>query len=155
MSIKVRVGGSRSIRSVPKQNTNRAITAIGEKKPLITPDSVTLGIDTIGAYAREVIAGDGITIQTLAGTGGETANVTINHTNTSDLANTTNSTLGYINNVVLDQFGHLTALTNTELNPVNFSAANNVITSTDILFGNTAITLGGFTDEIIDLNITY
>ena len=152
MSIKVRVGGSRSIRSVPKQNTNRAITAIGEKKPLITPDSVTLGIDTIGAYAREVIAGDGITIQTLAGTGGETANVTINHTNTSDLANTTNSTLGYINNVVLDQFGHLTALTNTELNPVNFSAANNVITSTDILFGNTAITLGGSTDEIIDLN---
>jgi hypothetical protein len=153
VAIKVKVGGSRSIRSVPKQDTLRPIIAQGEKKPIIVPDSVVLGIDTIGPYTREIFAGDGITVQTLGGDGGESANVTITHVNTSDQANTANSPLGFVKNISLDQFGHLTDLTNTELNPTNFSAANNIISSNDITFGNTAITLGGTTDQFLGLNL--
>ena len=142
MAIKVKVGGSRSIRSVPKQDTNRPIIAQGEKKPVIVPDSVVLGIDTIGPYAREIIAGDGISVSSVAGTGGESANVTISHAATLGAESSNNTNLGIISNLTIDQFGHVNELENTELDPNNFSVANNVISSKNITLGNTAITLG-------------
>ena len=52
MSIKVKVGQSNKIR----------IVAAAEKKPLITPDSITLGIDTVGQYVAKVDAGSGIIV---------------------------------------------------------------------------------------------
>ena len=54
MSIKVKVG----------QPTNIRIVAAAEKKPLIVPDSITLGIDTIGNYIAQIDAGAGIIVHT-------------------------------------------------------------------------------------------
>ena len=152
MAIKVKVGGSRSIRSVPKQDTNRPIIAQGEKKPIIVPNSVVLGVDTIGPYARQIIAGNGIEVTSVAGVGGESANVTISHADTLGASSSNNTSLGLITNLDLDQFGHITSLVNTELNPSNFSVANNVITAKNITLGNTAITIGESTSEIVGLS---
>ena len=150
MSIKVKVGGSKSIRSVPKQGTNRAIVAQGEKKPLITPNSVTLGFDTVGNFIATANAGDGIVIT--PDRPGEDLNILIRHANTSnELLSTNNSVLGFTTNIDIDNFGHVTGFTNSALNANNFFASEGVISSYDISFGNTALTLGESTDEITGL----
>jgi hypothetical protein len=179
MSIKVKVGGDRSVRAVPKQGTNRAIVAQGEKKPLITPNSVTLGFDTIGNFIATANAGAGIVIT--PDYAREDLNILIRHANTSnELESTNNSILGFISNIDIDNFGHITGFTNQSyntdyftsnnsiiniidavaddstkgiatFNSTNFNSLNGVISSEDITFGNTALTLGESTNEISGL----
>jgi len=176
MSIKVKVGGSRSIRAVPKQGTNRSLVALGEKKPLITPDSVVLGIDTLGAYVATANAGAGIVITPDTHT--ETAKILIRHANTSnELPSTNNNSLEYIRNINIDNFGHIVGFSNQSyntdyftsansivniidaeadgatkgiatFNSTNFNSLNGVISSADMTFGNTALTLGESTNAI-------
>lgn len=153
MSIKVKIGGSRNIRSVPKQSTNRPIITQGEKKPIIVPDSVVLGTDTIGNYIANISAGAGLDITPNYSSQTETANVVISHTDTSSFANTTNSSLGFVRNISVDQFGHIIGNENLTLNSTNFLSANAVISSAQITFGNTAITLGGSTNEFRGLSL--
>ena len=62
MSIKVKIGGGRSIKAVPKQGQSTPIVAPAERKPQIVPDSVVLGIDTIGEYVVSVANTVGITV---------------------------------------------------------------------------------------------
>ena len=128
MSIKVKVGGSRSIRAVPKQDTNRPIVAQGQSKAVISPDSVVLGIDTIGAYLRSVDAGDGIVIVPELNT--ESANVVIRHANTSTAVSTTNDPLDFVTNVNIDNFGHITSFGNSTFWSYNFYADGNNIRAT-------------------------
>lgn len=147
MSIKVKVGGSKSVRAVPKQGTNRSVVAQGEKKPLITPNSVTLGFDTIGNYIATANAGAGIVIT--PDSPNESLNLFIRHANTSnELPSTNNSILGFTTNIDIDNFGHITGFTNSSLNAENFNSSNGVISSADITFGNTSITLGESTNTI-------
>lgn len=149
MSIKVKVNASKSIRAVPKQHTTTPIVAPAERKPVIVPDSVVLGIDTIGAYVQDIDAGPGIIITPETDT--ELSNVVVSHANTSSEVSTTNSNLAYPKNIAIDQFGHITQFTNQTLSANNFSANSTVVISKDITFGNTAITLGDTTNEIIGL----
>ena len=144
MTVKVKVGSTKNIRLV----------ATGEKRPVIVPDSITLGIDTVGPYVSEIVSGDGIAITVLdIGTGGESANLVISHASTSAAANTVNSTLEFIQNTTIDQFGHITGFSNAGLDANNFVVSNSIIGSKDITLGNTAITLGQSTDQITELNL--
>ena len=140
MSIKVKVGQTKNIR----------IVAAAEKKPLIVPDSITMGVDTVGRYVAQIDAGVGIVVSPENNI--ETANLVISHADTSSQLSSNNDGLTFAGNIDLDTFGHITALYNNTLNPINFSSANGVISSDDITFGNTAITLGGSTTEIIGLD---
>lgn len=148
MSIKVKVGGSKSIRSVPKQDATRTVVAAGEKKPVITPDSITLGVDTVGAYVRNIQEGVGLDV-TLNNR--EDAEVTISHEITTSEVSSNNSILGIARNIDIDQFGHITAFYNSELNPLNFTSDGTLITAKDIVLGNTAITIGESTTDISGL----
>lgn len=140
MAVKVKVG----------QNKNVRLVATGEKKPFIAPNSVALGYDTTGDYVRQVEAGQGIVV-TFA-TSSEAANVVISHSNTTTEVSSNNGLLEFVNNTSIDQFGHVTGLTNTSLNPNQFFSANNTISLNNITFGNTAITIGESTNDITGLN---
>ena len=140
MSIKVKVGQTKNIR----------IVAAAEKKPLIVPDSITMGIDTVGRYVAQIDAGAGIVVSPENNV--ETANLVISHSDTSSQLSSNNDGLTFAGNIDLDTFGHVTQFYNSSLNPINFSSTNNVISADDITFGNTAITLGGTTTEIIGLD---
>ena len=139
MSIKVKVG----------QPTNIRIVAAAEKKPLIVPDSITLGIDTIGNYIAQIDAGAGIIVTPENNV--ESANLVIGHADTSTEVSSNNAGLTFAGNMDLDQFGHITQFRNNTFNPTNFTSSNTVISTQDITFGNTAITLGGTTTEIVGL----
>ena len=118
MSIKVKVGGSKAIRAVPKQETSTPIVAAGEKRPVIVPDSVALGVDTTGNYVENIFAGDGIIVS--GNTSVEGANLVIHHANTSS-AESTNNEVGYfIQNISIDDFGHITAFASN--NTIEFAS---------------------------------
>jgi len=136
---------------VNSQTNSVRLVAAGEKKPLITPDSVALGADTTGNYIANITAGDGIVVTPNQI---ETANVEVSHADTSSQANTNNTALGLLNNVTVDQFGHLTAVTNAELSTSNFSVANGVISSQSISFANTTLNLGDNTSTLDGLSFT-
>jgi hypothetical protein len=96
VSIKVKVGGSKNLR----------IVAAAEKKPLITPDSITLGVDTVGPYIADIEAGPGIVVtpnQIF-----ESANTVVSHEITTTAVSTTNDLLEFNNDISIDQFGHIT-----------------------------------------------
>ena len=150
MSIKVKVGGGRSIKAVPKEGSKTPIVAPAERKPIIVPDSVVLGIDTIGEYVVQVSNTDGIIVsQTVFDQG---ANVVIGHADTSNAASTTNDDLSYPKNITIDQFGHITEFTNQSLNPLNFSANSTTVFTNDITIGNTSLTLGESVETLVGLS---
>ena len=153
MSIKVKIGGGRSIKAVPKEGSKTSIVAPAERKPQIVPDSVVLGIDTLGPYVQQIESANGIVItQTVYDQG---ANVVIGHADTSNAVSTTNSNLSYPKNISIDTFGHVTEFENVSLNSLNFNANSTVISSADITLGTTALTLGEQTSEIEGLtNLT-
>lgn len=151
MSIKVKVGASQNIRSVPKQSTTRPIVAPGEKKPVIVPDSIVLGIDTIGPYVATIDAGPGILVTPEVNN--ETANLVISHIDTSSQANTINDDFGFIRNVNVDTFGHVTELFSTALNPLNFTANSTFLSAKNITLGNTSLTIGESSNNIQGLSL--
>ena len=140
MTVKVRVGQTKNVRLV----------ASGEKRPVIVPDSITLGVDTVGEYVGKIDAGAAIVVT--PETNIETANLVISHAITTTQSNTINGALEFVSNATLDQFGHVTGFSNTALSSANFSANNGVISSQNITFGNTDITLGESTDRIMGLD---
>ena len=153
MGIKVKVGGGRSIKAIPKQGSSTSIVAPAERKPQIVPDSVVLGIDTIGEYVQQISSANGIVITQIVSD--EAANVVIGHADTSDAVSTTNLNLSYPKNISIDAFGHITDFENVGLNPSNFFANSTVISSADIIIGTTALTLGETTSELNGLtNLT-
>ena len=140
MSIKVRVGQTKNIRLV----------AQGEKRPVIDPDSVTLGIDTVGEYVRAIDAGAGIVVAPESDI--ESANLVISHANTTTEVSSNNSVLEFIRNASIDQFGHITSLVSLGLDANNFISNNNIISSKDITLGDTNITLGESTTALANLD---
>ena len=154
MSIKVKVGGGRSIKAVPKEGSTTSIVAPAERKPQIVPNSVVLGIDTIGNYVQQIESANGIIVtQTVYD---QAANVVIGHANTSGEVSTTNDNLSFPKNINIDQFGHITQFQNTSFNPLNFSANSSIIFTNDITIGNTSLTLGETTSSLVgltDLNV--
>ena len=146
MSIKVKVGGGRTIKAIPKQGQSTSIVAPAERKPQIVPDSVVLGIDTIGEYVVSVANTVGITVsQTVYDQG---ANVVIGHADTSNAVSTTNPNLSYPKNISIDTFGHITDFENVSFNPLNFTANSTIISSADFTLGTTSLTLGETTSVI-------
>lgn len=139
MSIKVKVGQSNKIR----------IVAAAEKKPLITPDSITLGIDTVGQYVAKIDAGSGIIVTPELNT--ENANLVISHAATSTEISSNNAGLVFAGNIDLDQYGHITQFNNRSFSEDNFAYANNVISTNDITLGTTALTLGETSNNILGL----
>ena len=151
MGIKVKVGGGRSIKAVPKQGGSTSIVAPAQTKPQIVPDSVVLGIDTIGNYVQQVSSANGIVItQTVYD---QAANVVIGHANTSSAVSTVNGNLSFPRNIGIDEFGHVTLFQNTQFNPLNFSGTSETISSADITLGTTSLTLGETTTEIAGLTV--
>jgi len=154
VSIKVKIGAGRTIKAVPKQGQSTAIVAPAERKPQIVPDSVVLGIDTIGDYVQQVTSANGIIItQTV---NDQAANVVVGHADTSNAVSTTNPNLSYPKNISIDSFGHITDFENVSFNPLNFSANSTVISSDDFTIGTTSLTLGETTSTIAgltDLNV--
>ncbi len=154
MSIKVKIGAGRTIKAVPKQGQSTAIVAPAERKPQIVPDSVVLGIDTIGEYVQSVSSADGIIITQTEYD--QAANVVVGHADTSNAVSTTNPNLSYPKNISIDTFGHITDFENVAFNPLNFGANSTIISTNDITIGNTSITLGETTSTLVgltDLNV--
>ena len=149
MSIKVKIGAGRTIKAVPKQGQSTSIVAPAERKPQIVPDSVVLGIDTIGPYVSQVAAADGIVVtQTIFD---EAANVVVGHADTSNAVSTTNPNLSYPKNISIDTFGHITDFENVSFNPANFSANSTVISTDNFTIGTTSLTLGDSTSTLTGL----
>jgi hypothetical protein len=140
MSIKVKVGQTRNVRLV----------AAGEKRPSIVPDSVALGIDTVGNYIARIDGGAGIVV--FPEDNIETANIVISHAITTSEVSSNNNFLTFAKNIDIDQFGHITQFYNTSFNSSNFTANSSTISTKDIVFGNTAITLGETSSDITGLN---
>ena len=154
MSIKVKIGAGRTIKAVPKQGQSTAIVAPAERKPQIVPDSVVLGIDTIGEYVQKVSSADGIIITQTEYD--QAANVIVGHADTSNAVSTTNPNLSYPKNISIDTFGHITDFENVAFNPLNFGANSTIISTNDLTIGNTSITLGETTSTLVglsDLNV--
>ena len=126
MAIKVVIG------SAPERTVTTVLE--GEQKPLITPDSVTLGVDTVGPYVATLSSGNGVILfPDDANTRNiETANITIVHANTSSGVSSDNDALQFVRNVEIDQFGHVTVFASTEFNSDQFYASNGVIFTNDI-----------------------
>ena len=139
MAVKVKVGQTKNVRLV----------ATSEKRAVIVPDSVALGSDTTGEYVRAIDAGVGIVVTPEADV--ESANLVISHANTSEIANTQNSTLEFLRNASFDEFGHAIEITSSGLDASNFSVANNVISAKNISIGNTSLTLGETVNELENL----
>jgi hypothetical protein len=118
-NIQVQVGGDRTVRSSPKYNTTRPLVTSGEKKPIIVPDSVVLGTDTIGAYIERINAGPGIIVVPTDQL--ESANVVISHANTTTTSSTTLADGYFLSGVDIDQFGHITGFESN--NVINFASA--------------------------------
>ena len=150
MSIKVKVGGGRSIKAIPKQDSTTPIVAPAERKPQIVPDSVVLGIDTIGPYIQRIDAGPGIVV--FPEDDIELANVVISHANTSTEISTNNDNLSFTRNVDIDVFGHVTKFYNTSLSSLNFSANGTLIQANDFTIGNTSLTIGESTSTLEGLS---
>ena len=144
MTVKVRVGGNKGIRLV----------AAGEKRPVIVPDSITLGIDTVGPYISDIATGPGIAITSAAGTGNETANVVISHASTSTVANTTPSGgLEILQNANFDIFGHVLSHQSAGFSTAQFESSVGTINAKDFTIGTTGLTIGGTTSELRGLNL--
>ena len=141
MSVKVKVGQTRNVRLV----------ATGEKRPSIVPDSIALGSDTTGEYVRAIDAGAGIVVTPESDT--ESANLVISHAATTTEVSSINSSLEFLRNAGIDQFGHITSLESIGLDANNFVSANNFISSKDITLGNTPFTLGETIGEIRGLDL--
>lgn len=78
----------------------------------IAANSVALGTDTVGNYVASVVAGDGIVV---TGTVGEGWTATVAHSDTSSQASVNNSNGSVIQDVSVDGYGHITALSSTNL----------------------------------------
>ena len=142
MAVKVKVGQTRNVRLV----------ATSEKRPVITPDSVTLGIDTVGEYVRIVDAGPGIIVTPELNT--ESANLVISHADTSSVANTTSAGgLEIFQNIRFDDFGHVLFTQRAILNNDQFEPSLGSVNAKDFTIGSTSLTLGGSTDQILGLNL--
>ena len=149
MSIKVKIGAGRKIKAVPKQGQSTPIVAPAERKPQIVPDSVVLGIDTIGNYVQQIESANGIVVfQTVYD---QAANVVIGHADTSNAVSTTNPNLSYPKNIEIDTFGHITDFENVSFNPLNFNANSTIISTNDFTIGNTSLTLGETTSTLVGL----
>tara|TARA_B100001057_G_scaffold173903_2_gene174639 strand:- start:1177 stop:5250 length:4074 start_codon:yes stop_codon:yes gene_type:complete len=149
VSIKVKIGGGRAIKAVPKQGQSTPIVAPAERKPQIVPDSVVLGIDTIGNYVQQIESANGIVVSQTVND--QAANVVIGHADTSNAVSTTNQNLSYPKNISIDTFGHITDFENVSFNALNFSANSTIISSNDITIGNTSLTLGESTNTLVGL----
>ena len=143
MTIKVKVGGSKSIRAVPKSETNRSLVAQGQSKPVITPDSVTLGIDTVGNYVQQINAGAGVVVTPEANI--ESANLVIRHANTTTAVSTANDPLDFVGNINIDDFGHITGFENYTFSFLAFTSNNGLIEPRDFTIGEQNLTFGDTT----------
>jgi len=142
LSVKVKVGQPHKLR----------VVASGEKRPVIVPDSITLGIDTVGQYIARIDGGQGIIVFPESDI--ESANIVISHANTSTEVSSNNGGLEFVSNVDIDNFGHITALHNTQLATSSFTANSTVITPNDITFGTTSLTLGESTNTLDGISLT-
>ena len=97
---------------------------------VIQPNSVALGTDTSGNYVAGVTAGTGILV---SGSGIETATVTVSHADTSSQASVNNSNGVVIQDITLDDFGHITAIGSLDLDGRYYTE-----TESDARFINTA-----------------
>ena len=148
MAIKVVVGSS------PQRTVTQVLQ--GERKPLITPDSVRLGVDTVGEYVATLTAGNGmILFPEDANTRNiETSNIVVVHASTTTEESTNNDILSFVRNVDIDQFGHVTLFENSVLDSNTFFLTTDGLISTyDITLGNTALTLNEVVDRIEDLTL--
>jgi hypothetical protein len=78
----------------------------------IAANSVALGTDTTGNYVAGVSAGSGIVV---SGTAGEGWTATVTHADTSSQTSVDNSNGTVIQDITLDEFGHITAIGSTNL----------------------------------------
>ena len=114
-------GNASSADTADKWDTPRTITLGGDLSGNVSIDgtsdvtlnatinsnSVALGTDTTGNYAGGVAAGDGIVV---TGVAGEGTTFTVAHADTSSQASVNNSGNTFIQDVTLDEFGHITGL---------------------------------------------
>ena len=114
----------------------------------IADNAVALATQTTGNYVADITAGNAITT---SGGGSENATVTVNHADTSSQASVNNSGNTVIQDVTLDTYGHVTALTSATIDttPVTTLAA---IGTYAFLYNAGGVMSPGDTDSATDLS---
>jgi hypothetical protein len=120
--------------------------AVGSSQ--IADNAVALATQTTGNYVADITAGNAITT---SGGGSENATVTVNHADTSSQASVNNSGNTVIQDVTLDTYGHVTALTSATIDttPVTTLAA---IGTYAFLYNSGGSMSPGNTDSATDLS---
>lgn len=114
----------------------------------IADNAVALATQTTGNYVADITGGNAITT---SGGGSENATVTVNHADTSSQASVNNSGNTVIQDVTLDTYGHVTALTSATIDttPVTTLAA---IGTYAFLYNAGGAMSPGDTDSATDLS---
>ena len=93
----------------------------------IADNAVALATQTTGNYVADITGGNAITT---SGGGSENATVTVNHADTSSQASVNNSGNTFIQDITLDTYGHVTAITSaasTTTLPASYHAIGDYI----------------------------
>jgi hypothetical protein len=101
---------------------------------------VALATQTTGNYVADITAGNAITT---SGGGSENATVTVNHADTSSQASVNNSGNTFIQDITLDTYGHVTAITSaasTITLPASYHAIGDYILG--YVFSNVSVNAG-------------
>ena len=127
----------------------------------IAANSVALGTDTTGNYVAGLTSGTGIVV---SGTAGEGWSPTVTHADTSTQASVDNINGTVIQDITLDDFGHITSIgsvdldgryyTETESNALYVAKAGSTMTGTLILSGAPTAPLHAATKSYVDSSIT-
>ena len=88
--------------------------AVGSSE--IADNAVALGTQTTGNYVTDLTAGNAITV---TGGGAESANITVNHADTSSQGSVDNNGNTFIQDITLDDYGHVTAIASATQVPVS------------------------------------
>jgi hypothetical protein len=87
----------------------------------IQPNSVELGVDTFGPFVKNITVGTGLTIT--GNTGLESQVISLSHADTSTQPSVNNSEGTVIQDITLDDFGHITAISSLDLDSRYYTEA--------------------------------
>lgn len=105
----------------------------------IQPNSVEMGVDTYGPFVKNMSVGAGLTIS--GNTGLESQVITVSHADTSSQASVNNSDGTIIQDITLDDFGHITAISSLNLDNRYYTETEANALLADKLDANHDITL--------------
>ena len=95
------------------QVTKTVIDSLDIEAATVRENSVEMGVDTFGPYVKNISAGSAISLT--GNTGLETQVITVSHADTSTQTSVNNSNGNVIQDIILDDFGHIISISSIDL----------------------------------------